>query len=426
MVERSLACRRSKTRQTPWRTTALLTLLLLAAVFKPADAIERLDAEETIADLLPPQLGGETEQDLNGRKWAVLPQFGYGPDTGVLAGVKFAHRDLFDTGTSIDLNGVYAIEGQQSLSFSIASPRLLDDHLILLLRANYYLDPQREFFGIGNDSVDGPVSTHEFQDLGATFSIGWRFLERLAVVVEAGVRQVDIRNGKPDSDIPPPNTTPKKFPDLPGVYGGQVNPIALSLVWNTRDDVMRPTQGWRLLLKAIHTDKAFLSDFEFSRFLFDAGYLYSFNEGKQVIGARFNGEWIDGPSGETPFWELSELGGSDTLRGFFPHRFLGRARALINLELRSRLVEFDFFKLWHVHIDGVIFGDTGRVFVDNSELRNEFHLNGEIFDRLVSDFQFSYGPGLRITLSDALVARIDAGFSKEETGQLFLSFGQTF
>jgi len=79
-----------------------------------------------------------------------------------------------------------------------------------------------------------------------------------------------------------------------------------------------------------------------------------------------------------------------------------------------------------VKVDGVLFGDAGRVFLDHSDVNNEFSLNSDIFDRIVSDFQYSYGAGVRIALAKALVARIDVGFSREETGLVYLSFGQTF
>jgi len=401
----------------------LLALLVTATA---AGAIERLGAEETIADLLPSRFPAKAPEDVATRHWAILPQFGFGPDTSALAGVKLAERDLLNSGTSVDLDATYALNRQQAIEFSVGSPRLLDGRLLLLLRTAYYSDPQRDFFGLGNDSVDGPVSTHEFGNAEGALSIGWLLLERLSLNFEVGIRKVHIGRGDPDDSIPLPNTTPQKFPDLPGVGGGVVNPIALSLVWNTRDDVMRPTRGWRVLLKALHTDKALFSDYEFSRFLVDAGYLRSFNSSRQVVGLRVNGEWIEAPTDEIPFWEMSELGGADTLRGFFPHRFVGKGRILINLELRSRLVAFDFLKLWHVKLDGVVFGDAGRVYLGSGEIRDEFHLDSDIFDRLTGDFQFSYGPGLRIALSEALVARIDAGFSKEEKGLVYLAFGHTF
>lgn len=213
---------------------------------------------------------------------------------------------------------------------------------------------------------------------------------------------------------------------MPGIAGGMASRLALSLVWNGRDDVVRPTRGWRIILKAVHTNKSLLSDFEFTRYVADVGYLRAFADGRYIIGLRVDGEWIEAPTGSVPFWELTELGGEDTMRGFFPHRFLGKGRALLNLEGRFLVTEFDFFDLWHIKIDGVLFGDGGRVFIDPSEVHDEFKLNRNIFGRVASDFQYSYGAGLRISLAEALVARIDAGFSEEATGLIYLSFGQTF
>jgi hypothetical protein len=99
---------------------------------------------------------------------------------------------------------------------------------------------------------------------------------------------------------------------------------------------------------------------------------------------------------------------------------------LLNGELRFRITEFDFYDVWHVRLDGVLFGDGGRVFIDQNDIGDEFHLNQQIIERILKDFQYSYGGGFRIALSHALVARIDVGFSDEETGLVYLSFGQTF
>lgn len=399
-------------------------VLQSVAVPLPVGAIEELEAEEDISDLLPDEFPGERDESgVAGRRWAILPQIGFGPDTGVLAGAKFTHRNLNGTGITFDADGTYSINQQQSLALSLGSGRLYDGRVILLVRAKYDLDPQREFFGLGNNNVGpDPASTHEFQEIGGAITLGWRVFERVAFNFAVGARQVDIRRGDPDGSVP---YTKDAFPDLPGVNGGVVNPLAFSLVWNTRDDVMRPTRGWRLLLKIIHANKDLLSDFEFTRYVGDAGYLRSFWNGRYVLGLRVNGEWIDAPDEDVPFWELAELGGQDTLRGFFPHRFVGKGRVLLNGEARFQIVEFDFFDLWRVHIDGVVFGDGGRVFLDKDDLEDEFQL-GDIADSIIHTFQYSYGGGLRIKLSEALVARIDVGFSDEETGLVYLSFGQTF
>jgi outer membrane protein assembly factor BamA len=391
---------------------------------KRSAAIEELEAEENISDLLPAEFpGADLEDETAGRRWAILPQVGYGPDTGAVGGVKYAHRDLFGSGVTFDADGTYSRKQHLSLALSLGSGRLFNDRVILLVRARYGFDPQQEFFGLGNNDVGpDPASTHEFQEIGGAVTFGWRPFERLAFNFAIGARQVDIRRGDRDGNTP---FTVDAFADLPGVDGGIVNPIALSLVWNTRDNVMRPTHGWRLILKVIHTNKALLSDFEYTRYVGDAGYLRSFSDGRYVLGLRVGGEWIDAPDEQVPFWELAELGGQDTLRGFFPNRFLGKGRVLLNAEARVRIFDFDFFDLWHVYIDGVVFGDGGRVFLDREDLEDEFQL-GDIAESIIDTFQYSYGGGLRFKLSEALVARVDVGFSEEEIGLVYLSFGQTF
>jgi hypothetical protein len=45
---------------------------------------------------------------------------------------------------------------------------------------------------------------------------------------------------------------------------------------------------------------------------------------------------------------------------------------------------------------------------------------------LFGDFRYSYGAGVRVALGDALLARIDVGFSNEETALVYLTFGYIF
>jgi len=42
------------------------------------------------------------------------------------------------------------------------------------------------------------------------------------------------------------------------------------------------------------------------------------------------------------------------------------------------------------------------------------------------DWRFSYGSGVRLGFSEAMVVRIDVGFSDEETGLVYLTFGHPF
>ncbi len=405
-------------------TRVLLALLALLLAPTRSPAVEEIHTEEDVADLLaePPP----SPEEAKGRQWAVLPQVGFGPDTGAAGGVKFTHRNLAGEGITLDVDGTYALKGQKDYKVTVGTPHLLDDRFLTLFRVRSYYDPEQEFFGLGNNNVgQDPASTHSYEQYDGELTLGWRPWRRLALNVTAAFRHVRIGHGDRFDDPPRPFTL-DAFPRLPGVDGGNINPLGVSLVYTSRDEVLRPTRGWRAILKVVHTNRAFASDFEFTRLDADLGYLYSFWHGKHVVGARLNGGFIDGPRRDIPFWGLERLGGDDTLRGFFPRRFLGSQRVLLNLEYRFPIYEFDFFDFWHVAIGGAAFGEAGRVFTSTTNLRHEFRLNQSLVDRLVSTLQYSYGGGFRIALSQALVARIDVGFSEEEKGLVYLAFGQAF
>ena len=411
----------------------IFSLVITCLAAPAAWAIEELVTEEDISDLLIPQM--ESHGKAEGRQWAVVPQLGYGPDTGPVVGVKFTHRNLLRTGITLDVDATYAaLNNQQSHGIKIMQPHLFGDRFLITAYGKVRYDPEREFFGLGNnDRGPDPASTHAYQDMFGVLALGWRLLPRVSLNFSVMFREVDIRHGDQRDDcgglVPCPFTQDPAseggFAGMPGVNGGKSNPLSLSLVWNDRDDITHPTRGWLVLVKASHTDKALWSNFEFTRVVGDAGYLYPWFDKRLVTGARLDGVWMDGPSGEFPFWELTDLGGADSLRGFFPRRFAGKKRLLINLEARGLLKEFDFFNLWHVKLDGVLFGETGRVFLDSTEINHEFHAARPDI-HYVSHLQYSYGGGLRIALSSALIARIDVGFSEEEQGLVYLTFGETF
>src|SRR5579862_1663589 len=328
-----------------------LTFVLCA--FERAAAIEELSVEEDISDLLPYDMAANTPETAVTRHWAILPQLGYAPDSGPVVGLKYTHRDLFHTGATFDVDGTYAaLNQQEGFGLSFSQPHLLNDRVLIDVRAKFSANPQRDFFGLGNNEQGpDPASTNSFQDIVGVVTGGWRPLDSLALSLSVGFRKVNIGEGDQLNhcgSLSPCPFTVDAFPDLPGVHGGVANTLSVSLVWNDRDSVVRPTHGWRGILKVIHSNKAFFSDFEFTRYIADLGYLRAFGDGRYILGLRVDGEWVDGPNGQVPYWEVAELGGEDTMRGFFPHRFVGQGRVLLNGEVRLLIGEFDFFDLWHV------------------------------------------------------------------------------
>ncbi len=104
------------------------------------------------------------------------------------------------------------------------------------------------------------------------------------------------------------------------------------------------------------------------------------------------------------------LGGSNTLRGFRQDRFVGPVAALTNLEVRWTFVRFHLLKqLFSLQV--APFLDTGRVF---DKVALDFH-----------EWQFAGGAGAHIGWNQTTIIRVDAGFSREDSG-IYIDFGMPF
>lgn len=398
------------------RAVTLASVLVLAALAWTASRAHAtpendLDPENLISDSLPSRAPVDESA---GRRlpFAILPQAGYGPETGPKVGVKFEGRDLLGGSTVGDVNLLVALNRQQKATITVGNTEL--GPFMLFGTAAWYADPAVEFFGLGNNDV-GPdaIANYEIRRARVGVTVGYRLLRKLALVLAGFYRDTNVKNGTSD-DTP---SIQRFAPGLYGVHGAQSNYLSAALVYNSRDDLVRPTEGWEVIFKYLNADHAlFNRDTDYQKLILDVSFIQPLVWRRQVIALHANTEVVFADDDEIPFFELSSLGGDDTMRGYFPERYLGKGSMLFNAEYRLKLVDFNFMKLWDVTIDGVGFGDLGRVYEDGHDFTHH------PFDHV----RYSYGGGLRIGLSSGLVARIDAGFSPEETGLVYLTFGHTF
>jgi hypothetical protein len=375
--------------------------------------------------------GGKTEPPAKsegkkpGRR-AIVPDIGYSPETGPKGGAKFTDRDL--QGLTLDVSASIAQKGQQHGRFSVVAPDLLSGWLIVFAGADYKTDPTVEFFGLGNNEV-GPdeLSTNGYARVNGRLALAVRFERRLMAVVSGEYNDVKIYRGDSEKQhgVRVPSTV-DAFPTLVGINGGNTSPLSVALIFDDRDEVTRPIQGWNAIAKYQRIDRSLGNRFQFNRYILEASYLYPLFTGRQVIGVRAGGEYIDSSRRGTPFFEFSSLGGGEDMRGYFQNRFLGKSKFIVGGEYRLRLFNFDFFNFWNVKVDGVGFVDVARVFLERDELAAAFGQPASTLPKTNDKLRVSYGPGVRFALGEAFVARIDAGFSSEETGRTYVTFGHTF
>jgi len=114
----------------------------------------------------------------------------------------------------------------------------------------------------------------------------------------------------------------------------------------------------------------------------------------RILMLRIAGEITEPFSNkDIPFYYLSELGRTGTIRGFERGRFRDRDMVLGTLEYR--------YPIWFRGIDALLFIDAGKVapdiFNDNSE----------------NKFNVSYGTGIRFWNREGLVSKIEIGWSDD-------------
>ncbi len=362
-----------------------------------------------------------TEEKKPARR-ALLPDVGYSPETSGKFGVKFTDRDI--RGLTLDVSADYAIKGQEKARFALVAPALFDGRVMLLAGGEAKTDPQVEFFGLGNNDV-GPdeLSTNRYTRNNARLAVAFRLDPRLLAVISGEFNNVRIKRGDVSGDTP---STVDAFPGLVGIHGGQTSPIGVALVYDDRDEVTRPIKGWNVIAKYQRVDKALGNRFEFNRWMLDASYLFPLPTRRQVLGIRAAGEYIDSRRRGTPFFELSALGGSDDMRGYHQYRFLGTSMVLVGGEYRVKFFDFDLFDWTNVKIDGVAFLDVGRVWLDHGEVVASYGRGAFRIPQTTEKVRVDGGPGLRFAFGEAIVARLDLGFSEESHGRAYFTFGHTF
>ena len=396
--------------------------MLVGALALRAFAGENLDTERQISDLRVDDRHPVSPDQAD--RAAVLPLVTYSPEEGIAGGAKFIDRDLTSADLTLDMLALYAERKTEDFELTLAVPHLGGEHWLGLLEASYVATPTKEFFGLGNDDSGSHVlSTHEMRNVNALLTLGFRLSPDWTAAVSAGLNHAAISGGRLETGRPATQTL---FPELAGIHGGYTDPVSLSLLFDDRNDLNRPTTGEYLVAKIQHVDPKLGGRSRYTRFILDGSILRPIRDARTVLGMRVGGEYIAGSARDIPFYELAPLGGARDLRGFLLDRFLGRGRAFANIELRRELYDVAVRDWWRARLDGVLFGDAGRVFLGSSEVDRTLGGTFARRERLAQTVRVSYGTGLRVTLDDALVIRFDVGFSNEETALVYLDFGQTF
>src|SRR5207244_2865912 len=145
-----------------------------------------------------------------------------------------------------------------------------------------------------------------------------------------------------------------------GLEGGVFWAHQVALTYDSRDSTDIPTRGALGILYGELTDKRIGSASSFVKFGADWRDFIPLRKGNPILALHALANYTSGDR-DTPFWELSSLGGERSLRGFGTHRFIDFNRALASAELRTRVYQRHLFGVT-LEIEVAPFLDTGHVF----------------------------------------------------------------
>ena len=320
-----------------------------------------------------------------------VPYVTYNPILG-LAGSLHYER-FFDQETKFDTDISQSTENQAFYRLRYTDPALFDPRYLFQGFVLYENDRTARFYGIGADSQEQNETNYTLRQVGGELIFGRRLRPELNLSLTERLRSVSIRRGVVES-LP---YLKDVFTDIPGEHGAFVWAHRLALTYDSRDSLATPRRGRFGQAFIEVADEALGSEASFVRYGLEGRLLWPHFGERLVTAVRGMVERVDGSN--LPFFELSDLGGDETLRGFGENRFLDEGRVLINAEERIKLFHITYGDV-RTDVELAVFAEAGRVFKNFNDLGS-----GKI--------QAVVGGGIRFLAASQIVAKIDVGVGSE-------------
>jgi len=321
----------------------------------------------------------------------LVPYVTYNPLLGAAGSAHYER--FFDHETKFDADVSQSTENQAFYRLRYADPTLLDPRYVFEGFGLYENDRTARFFGIGANSRERDETNYTLRQVGGQVQFGRRLMPALIASLTERLRYVAIRRGAVES-LP---FLKDVFTAVPGDDESFVWAHRLALTYDSRNSRVTPTQGRFGQVFVEVADEAIGSQASFVRYGLEGRVFWPHVGERLVMAVRGLLERVTGS--DVPFFELSDLGGDDTLRGFGENRFLDEGRVLFNAEERIKVFHINYGEV-RTDIELAVFTDIGRVFKSFNDLGS-----GKI--------QAVVGGGIRFVAGAQIVAKIDVGVGSE-------------
>lgn len=324
----------------------------------------------------------------------VFPYIYYTPETALAIGVGgittfYTSQHELLRPSKITLSGYYSTRKQYKFTLA-PEVYMARNRLFLSTNINFgkFVD---KFWGIGNDTPEIENEDYDSRAWGILLNFQFPPLLKFLPQNKSGI----IYDYYKYSIIDARDNPFLQQDHLTGSKGGISSGLGLSFVWDTRDQIFYPTKGGYYQGKAIFYMKAIGSSFDFNSYELDLRQYIGLNQ-RNIIALQVFANFV---RGNPPFYELSLLGGSHIMRGYFQGRYRDKNFLAGQMEYRRHL----WWRLGMVAFAGL--GDVEK----------------EMRDFRITDAKVSTGLGLRFLFDEAqkVNIRMDIGFGRDSSGIYF-------
>jgi len=319
---------------------------------------------------------------LSTEKWTFIPALTYSPETSLGIGARAIK--IFRTGSdslsganrpsSLPLTFLYTLNHQVILTGELEL--WMNQNRSFLNARMEISDYPFQFSGIGNTVVEAePYASRYFyvhvyyeQEIARGIYLGPRYEFRTDDVYQK------VPGGLLDAGT------------IPGSNGQRVSGLGLAVNLDRRDNIFQPVRGGYHQLSWMKFHSVFGSNFDFTQWVFDFRKYWPVRKDQVFVGQAM----ISLTRGEVPFQQLSMMGGSDLMRGYFEGRYRDRHAMVYQAEWR-----FPVYR----NLRMVAFGSAGQI----GRNTGDFGLN--------RNMRLGAGIGFRYQLNEeGLQLRIDLAY----------------
>jgi outer membrane protein assembly factor BamA len=329
-------------------------------------------------------------------QYMLAPDFRYNDTKGSFPTLRFFGYPTPTRRYSVLIGKSTTKDEDYELEFSDRG--LWDGRAFVLASAVHERDSTDRFFGFGNDSSELAESNYTENNTLAQVTPGVWVLPSVNLSYRMRIRRFEVERGQVESlpfiGAEHPETRNR------GLEGGVYWAHRVALTYDTRDSSDIPRQGALALAYAELADRHLGSSTSFVKFGLGWRDFIPLRKGNPILALRAGADYTSGEK-NTPFFELSSLGGRRTLRGFGSDRFIDFNRFLATAELRTRVYGRHLFGV-NFELELAPFVETGEVF-------------RHVTQSPVSDLHWVYGIGFRGVVRPQIVGFVDVGRGSEGT-----------